>query len=49
MCALPLTKNLASSVSAPFCFLALRPGPLFTLVVESNFLPMLDSYKVALL
>lgn len=48
MCNLPSTKNLEISVSAPFCFLALRPGPLFTLTVGSNLLPMIDTYKVAL-
>lgn len=45
---LPSTKNLDSSVSAPFCFLALRPGPLFTLMVGSNLLPITDTYKVVL-
>lgn len=48
MCDLPSTKNLDSSVSAPFCFLALRPGPRFTLMVGSNLLPMTDTYKVVL-
>uniref|UniRef100_A0A0E9V5F3 Uncharacterized protein n=1 Tax=Anguilla anguilla TaxID=7936 RepID=A0A0E9V5F3_ANGAN len=40
------TKNLASSVSAPFCFLAFLPGPRLTLLVGSNFLPMVRSYCV---
>lgn len=46
---LPSTKNLASSVSAPFCFLDFRPGPRLTLLVGSNFLPMVDSYCVCFL
>lgn len=40
----PSVRNLASSVSAPFCFLAFLPGPRFTLLVGSNFLPMTSSY-----
>lgn len=37
---LPSVINLANSTSAPRCFLAFLPGPLFTLLVGSNFRPM---------
>lgn len=36
----PAGKNLASSVSAPFCFRAFRPGPRFSFLVGSNLRPM---------
>lgn len=37
----PAGKNLASSVSAPFCFRAFRPGPRFSFLVGSNLRPMI--------
>lgn len=36
----PAGKNLTSSVSAPFCFRAFRPGPRFSFFVGSNLRPM---------
>lgn len=41
----PAGKNLISSVSAPFCFRAFRPGPRFSFFVGSNLRPMITRAK----